>query len=149
MAINERAPVVARGEIEIEAPAGVVWELMSGIDQWPTWNPEIRSARLEGTLAAGSTFKWRAGPGEITSTLREVRPPEWIEWTGTTFGIRAVHVWRVRAAGPSTIAATEESWEGLPVRLLRGQSQRRLDAAISSGLQLLKSEAERRAKEGI
>lgn len=142
MAINERAPVVGRGEVRIDAPADTVWRLMSDIDGWPTWNPGITAAKLEGPLAPGSRFRWRSGPGEITSTLRAVKERSLIEWTGSTFGVRAVHVWRLRADGGATIASTEESWEGIPARLMRGRSQRTLDAAITSGLGLLKAAAE-------
>jgi hypothetical protein len=68
-----------------------------------------------------------------------------MEWTGSTLGIKAVHVWRIRPSGAGVIATTEESWEGLPVRLFRGRSRKTLGAAIESGLQRLKAEAERLA----
>ena len=118
---------------------------MSTVSEWPRWNPEISTAELEGPLAPGSTFRWRAGPGVITSVLREVRPAELLEWTGRTFGVRAIHVWHVRPDGDGTIVKTEESWEGLPAQLFRGRSKRTLDASIASGLALLKAEAERQA----
>jgi hypothetical protein len=145
MAINERAPVVGRSEIRIDAPAPVVWTVMSTIQDWPLWNPDIAAAELQGPLQPGSTFRWRSGPGEITSVLRDVQPGEVLEWTGSTFGIKAVHVWHIRPDGDGTVAATMESWEGLPARVLRGWSKRTLDAAIATGLAALKAEAERRA----
>lgn len=145
MAINGQAPVIGTSEVRIDAPASVVWTVMSTIGDWPLWNPEITAAELQGPLQPGSTFRWRSGPGEITSVLREVRPGELLEWTGRTLGIKAVHVWQIRSDGDGTVATTMESWEGLPARLLRGRSQRTLDAAIATGLVLLKAEAERRA----
>lgn len=145
MAINRQAPVVGASEIRIDAPAPVVWTVMSTIDDWPLWNPEIVAAELQGPLEPGSTFRWRSGPGEITSVLREVRPGELLEWSGSTFGIKAVHVWQIRSEGDGTVAATTESWEGLPARILRGRSKRTLDKAIATGLALLKAEAERQA----
>lgn len=66
-----------------------------------------------------------------------------LEWTGSTFGVRAIHVWRLRSDGDGAIVETEESWEGIPARLFRGRSQRALDDAIASGLGLLKDAAER------
>ncbi len=147
MAIDANAPVVGTRDIRVDAPPAVLWDVMSAIDDWPSWNPEIKSARLGGPLAPGSTFRWRAGPGEITSTLREVRPGELIEWTGRTFGVTAIHVWRIRPDGDGSVVTTEESWDGLPARLFRRPSQRRLDAALESGLHLLKAEAERRVRQ--
>lgn len=143
MAINEQAPVIGRGEVRIDAPVDVVWRLMSDIEAWPRWNPDITSARLDGALAAGTRFRWRSGPGEITSTLRAVETGSMLEWTGSTFGVRAIHVWRLRSDGDGAIVETEESWEGIPARLFRGRSQRALDDAIASGLGLLKDAAER------
>jgi hypothetical protein len=145
MAINEHAPVTARSEIRIAAPPEIVWQLISRIAEWPSWNDEIKSAELDGPLAPGSRFRWRSGPGQIASTLRDVTVGEALEWTGTTFGIRAIHVWRIRPDAEGSVAVTEESWEGLPVRLLRGRSQKALETAIESGLRRLKAEAEQRA----
>lgn len=124
MAINERAPVVSKAQVTVNAPASIVWETISTIDEWPRWNKDIRSAKLEGPLAPGSTFRWRSGPGEITSTLREVRPSELIEWEGRSFGVRAIHLWRLRPEGDDTVVEGEESWDGAPVRLFRGKSQK-------------------------
>lgn len=101
MAINPNAPVVGVGEVRVQAPPPVVWTIMSTISEWPRWNPEISTADLVGPLASGSTFRWRSGPGAITSVLREVRPDELIEWTGRTLGVSAIHVWRI----PSRIAS--------------------------------------------
>jgi hypothetical protein len=67
-----------------------------------------------------------------------------LEWTGTSFGIKAIHVWRIRPDGDRSVVTTEESWEGLPARLFRGRSQKTLEGAVESGLRLLKAEAERR-----
>jgi len=143
--IDSAAPAVARGEIDIAAAPEVVWGVLSDIDGWPGWNPDIASAELDGELAPGSTFRWKAGPGTIKSTLRHVDPPREIGWTGKTFGINAVHVHRLEQRGDSTRVISEESWGGLPVRLLRRRMQKTLQKALDEGLQPLKAEAERRA----
>jgi hypothetical protein len=85
-------------------------------------------------------FRWKAGPSSLTSTLQVVDPPREIAWTGTTMGIRAV-----QASDVGTLARSEESWEGLLPRLLKGYSRRTLDKGIQSVLEHLKTEAERRA----
>ena len=136
------APVFAEGEIQIRADVQVVWDLMARIDDWPRWNPDIKSARLEGPLAEGSRFTWRSGPGTITSTLRSVRSRQEIGWSGRSLGITALHVWRLDSTPGGTVVRTEESWEGLPARLLRGWSHRTVKSAIDSGLRHLKGAAE-------
>jgi uncharacterized protein YndB with AHSA1/START domain len=37
--INEEAPVVGRSEIEIDAAPEVVWDVLTAIERWPSWNP--------------------------------------------------------------------------------------------------------------
>ena len=72
-------------------------------------------------------------------------PPNEIAWTGTTIGIKAVHLFRFQANDGGTLAHSEESWEGLLASLLKGYSRKTLDKEIRSVLSHLKAEAERRA----
>ena len=144
MAINEQAPVVGRGEIEIAAAPEVVWDVLTAIDRWPSWNPQVKSMDMQGGLAEGTQFRWKAGPGTITSTIRSVEAPRLIAWTGRTLGIDAIHFWHLEARDGGTFVRTEESYEGLVARLGRRSLQKTLDRALDDGLQDLKTEVERR-----
>lgn len=97
MGINEKAPVVARMTREVHAPAERVWDLITGIDRWPSWNPAISEAHQRGPLVKGARFRWKAGPGTIVPTLESVDPPGSIAWSGKTMGIRAMHAWTCEA----------------------------------------------------
>jgi uncharacterized protein YndB with AHSA1/START domain len=145
MDINAYAPAVARGEIEVAAAPEIVWRVLTDIPNWPSWNPDVKSATLEGPLAAGTQFRWKAGPGTITSTLQDVEPPRRIDWTGSTFGIKAIHVHQLEQRDGTTLVRSAESWDGLVARLLRGSMTNRLQEALDSGLRHLKIEAERQA----
>ncbi|HZB35277.1 MAG TPA: SRPBCC family protein [Gaiellaceae bacterium] len=142
--INEAAPVVGASEIEIAAAPETVWDVLTTIDRWPTWNPDIKSMSMEGDVAAGSVFRWKAGPGTITSTIRRVEPPRLIAWTGKTFGIRAIHFYRLEPRDGKTFVRTEESFEGIIARLMRRSLQKTMDSALPDGLRYLKDEAEKR-----
>ena len=144
MDVNRNAPVVAADEIEIAASPGAVWDVLTDLESWPRWNPDVKSMSLDGGLEKGSVFRWRAGPGTITSTIQDVQPPTRIAWTGSTFGIKAKHVYRLEPRGDATHVQTEESYEGLVARLLRGSLQKTLEKGLSDGLRSLKAEAERR-----
>jgi hypothetical protein len=37
--INRQAPVVGTCEIEIAATTDVVWEVLTAIERWPSWQP--------------------------------------------------------------------------------------------------------------
>jgi uncharacterized protein YndB with AHSA1/START domain len=142
--INESAPVIGRSETEIDAPVETVWDVLTAVESWPAWNPDVKSVSSEGELAEGASFRWKAGPGTITSTIREIDAPRRIAWTGRTFGINATHVYRLEDRNGRTFARTEESYEGLVARVLHRSLQKTLDKALEQGLAHLKREAERR-----
>lgn len=143
--IDERAPVAAEREIEIAAPRETVWDVLTTIDAWPTWDPNVAWTSVDGEVVEGSRFRWKAGPGTITSTLERVEAPALIAWTGRTLGIDAVHVWRLESRNGSTLVTTEETYDGLVARVFRGRLQKTLENALESGLRNLKAEAERTA----
>jgi hypothetical protein len=145
MIINKRAPVMVVGEIEVAATPEVVWEVITAIEQWPTWNPDVKWVSLNGDVVEGTQFRWKAGPETIISTIHQVERLLILAWTGKTLGVNATHVWRMDAQNGHTIVRIEESWEGLMARIFRDSSQKMLETAIETGLQYLKAEAERRS----
>lgn len=120
--------------------------MLTDFERWPAWNPAVRAMSMRGPLAEGSVFRWKSGPGTITSTLRRVEPPRLVAWTGTTFGIRAVHVYTLEPRDGATFVRTQESFEGPVARLLRKPLQKALDRALPDGLRHLKAEVERRLR---
>lgn len=142
--IDESAPVVARSEVEIAAAPEVAWDVLTAIDDWPSWNPAVKSVSIEGGIDEGSVFRWKAGPGTITSTITDVEKPRRIAWNGTTFGVRATHVHTLEPSDGGTLVRSEESWDGVVARLFPGRLRKTLDSSLRDGLQHLKAEAERR-----
>ena len=142
--INRAAPVVGTSETAVAAVRDVVWDVLTGIEQWPSWNPDVKSVSMHGALAEGAEFRWKAGPGTITSTLEHVEAPRRVAWSGTTLGLKAMHVYALEARDGITLVRTEESYDGLVARLFRVRLQKTLDGALESSLRHLKAEAERR-----
>jgi hypothetical protein len=142
--IDRGAPVLGTSETEVDAKPELVWDVLTRIDRWPVWNPDVRSVSMAGGLAEGSEFRWKAGPGTIRSTLERVEPPGLISWSGKTLGIEARHVYVLQPRNGKTVVKTEETYDGLVARLFRGRLQKTLDHALESGLRHLKAEAERR-----
>lgn len=142
--INEQAPVIGSSEIEVAAAPEVAWNVLTAIGRWPSWNPAVKSISFEEGIGEGSEFRWKAGPGTITSTIQDVDPPRRIVWTGSTFRIRAIHVHTFEPRAGGTLVRTEESYDGLVARLFHRRLQKTLDTALDNELQHLKAEAERR-----
>jgi len=143
--INRGAPATAAGEKLIHADPETVFSVISAIDEWPLWNPDVKSAVLEGPVERGTVFRWKAGASSLRSELEVVDPPDEIAWTGRTMGITAIHIFRFEARDGGTLATSEESWDGLLPRLLKGWSSRTLQKGIEDVLSHLKAESERRA----
>ena len=145
MEVDRNAPVIAHSEAEIAADPATVWEVLTSVNAWPNWNPDVKSASISGDFAPAARFQWKAGPSTIKSTVQEVEAPERAAWTGKTLGIRAIHVHRLEAHDGSTTVHSDESWDGLLPKLLRSSMQKTLQRGNDAGLQHLKAEAELRA----
>jgi hypothetical protein len=143
VSINENAPIVAKLKIEINADPETVWNILTDIEAWPKWNPDVKEAILQGELKPGTQFKWKAGPGNIISVLQNIEPPNLIAWTGKTMGINAVDVFKIKPINGKTVVEEEESWEGLISRVMHGRLQKILEKSLKSGLESLKAESER------
>lgn len=141
--IARDAPVSSSSEGLIDAPIERVWAVLTAVEEWPSWNPDVRSASLDGPFAEGATFRWKAGPATITSQIEHVERPRLVAWTGRTLGIRAIHVWRLEEQDGRTRVRSEESYDGLVARLFRGRLQTTLDSALADGLRYLEAEAVR------
>ena len=143
MDADRNAPVFSEGRIDVAATPERLWDIMADFEDWPSWNEDVDSVRLQGPVAQGTVFRWKAGPSRIVSTLRIVERPTTIGWTGRAMGIDAIHTWRFERSPDGAIAIMEESFSGPVAKLLRRRLQRQLDATTRKGLEMLKAAAER------
>ncbi|MET7862815.1 SRPBCC family protein [Micromonospora taraxaci] len=145
--IDVSAPVVSRHSVTVTASADTVWRILTDIDAWTTWLPEVPYARVEtpGPLAPGSVFRWSAAGMEIESTILQVRPQERLVWRGHgdgPDGVLGVHVWALTPAGDGVEVSTEESFAGPPVDADSASFQEGLDTTLARWLDRLKRTAE-------
>jgi uncharacterized protein YndB with AHSA1/START domain len=91
--VNPEAPAIATVDVLINAPIETVWEVLSDFQNWPIWNKSVLKMQVDGPVEAGTSFEWIGDGWKIASRLEEVDPPKRIAWSGSTLGIRAVHVW--------------------------------------------------------
>lgn len=145
--IDRSAAVVSRHSVTVTASADTVWRILTHIDAWTTWLPDISYARVEtpGPLASGSVFRWSAAGMEIESTVVQLRPLERLVWRGYgggPDGVLGVHVWAFTPAGNGVEVSTEESFAGPPVDADPATFQAGLDTTLAMWLQRLKATAE-------
>jgi hypothetical protein len=120
-----------------------VWTVLSDLQRWPDWYEDVGTMRIEGPLAPGTRFTWKAGGMTIRSELVEVRPPRRIAWTGRALGLSAIHVWQLDPAEAGTQVTTAESFEGFLPRLLPGLMRRTLEKTLDTSIKLLRKACER------
>lgn len=143
METSTRAPAFARHEILVRAPAEKVWRLLSDIDHWSAWQPDIPRARLDGPLAPNTVFRWKSGGSSVVSVIQEVVAHRRLGWTGKAMGARARHLWVLEPRGDEVMVRTEESFEGWIVVLLKAMMQKTLDTSLQAWLRHLKEAAEK------
>lgn len=140
--INNNAPVKCSKSITINASSEKVWEVMTNIDSWATWQTDISKPKLNGELKPETTFDWKTGGAKIHSTLHTVDPNKHFGWTGTTFGMFAIHNWTLTDFKGQTKVSVDESMEGFFAMLFQKSFNKNLEKGMQNWLNLLKQECE-------
>ena len=141
--INNNAPVKCNKSITITASSKKVWDILTSINNWDSWQTDISNPKLNGKLKPNSTFDWKSGGAKIHSTLHTVDPFKQLGWTGKTFGMFAIHNWTITEKEGRTVVSVEESLEGFFAKLLKKSFSKSLEKGMQNWLDLLKQECEK------
>ena len=145
--IDRDAPVIARHQIDINAPLDTVWQLQTNVNNWPAWQTDITAARLDGPFEPGNSFTWTSYGFTVTSTIYIAEDHSRTLWGGAAQGIMGTHQWRF-AQGPAGVhVITTESWAGGPVDADPTGMQTILDNTLTAWLTRLKQKAESSARD--
>lgn len=134
-------------EVEIDAPASTVWQVLTDFEAYPEWNPFIR--QINGTAATGDqlTVKMVAGKTAVTfsPTVLAVQPERELRWKGILLmpGIfDGEHAFVIEVLGENKVKMTQkELFNGLLVPL-SGSLLDDTEAGFRAMNQALKSRAE-------
>jgi hypothetical protein len=140
--INDNAPVKIEKRIEIEVPLEIVWEILTDINKWSEWNPNVKKAKLKGELLSGTSFDWIRDGAKITSTIHTIEPFRLFGWSGKAFGSYGIHNWKLENKNGTTEVISVESMEGLLMNIFRGFMKNNLETYMINWLNSLKREAE-------
>ena len=141
--INNNAPVKCSKSITIDASSAKVWNVMTNINNWSSWQTDISKPALNGELKPGSTFDWKTGGARIHSTLHTVEPFQNFGWTGKSLGMLAIHNWTLNEIKDQTQVSVDESMEGFFAKLFKKSFNRNLENGMQNWLNLLKKECEK------
>jgi len=115
---------VIRADVEIEATAERVWEVLTAFAAYWEWNPSVRAA--EGSAAAGTWLKlrvtvWRGVTLPLRVKITHAEAPRELRWVGTAgtpLLFRGEHSFRIELAGNGHVRLRqEERFTGLLVPL--------------------------------
>ena len=140
--IDRDAPVIARHQIDINAPLDTVWQLQTNVNGWPAWQADITAARLDGPFEPGNSFTWTSYGFTVTSTIYAVADRARTLWGGAAQGLTGTHEWVYTQTPAGTHVATHESFSGQPVHADITGMQSTLDKSLSAWLGHLKATAE-------
>lgn len=75
--------------IRIDAPAGLVWEVLTDVERYGEWNPFTPQVRTDFRIGSPAHLLVKMGPAKvrITETVSAFEEPRLIAW-GKTFGAR-------------------------------------------------------------
>ncbi|MGY1666646.1 SRPBCC family protein [Geodermatophilus sp. SYSU D00696] len=137
-----------RETIDVETPAGRVWEVLLDVERWPEWASTVTAVRRldDGPLAVGSRARVeqpRIPPTEYVVT--ELEPGRSFTWVATGPGVRttARHVVEDLGAGGTRVTLSVE--QAGPVGAVVGRFYRRLtDRYLAAEAEGIKARSEGR-----
>ena len=133
-----RPPIVVRNETVIAASAERVWDLLTDVGGWPSWYRACRWVRVEssgnassGRAARPTSFRWKAHPVELRSTVVASERPHSFAIVADALGLHAERMFTLRPTpdGQSTVVVSHETQVGLVAWLGRAFLAPRLRAA--------------------
>lgn len=142
--VNSNAPVKCSKSISINADSKKVWDILTDINNWASWQSEIKNPKLNGELKPKTTFTWKTGGAKIQSTLHTVISEKEFGWTGKTFGMFAIHNWALTVQDGKTIVSVDESMEGFLAKLFKKAFNKNLERGMLYWLEQLKKQAEKK-----
>jgi uncharacterized protein YndB with AHSA1/START domain len=129
---------VVRNETVIAASAERVWDLLTDVEGWPSWYQACRWVRVEssgdastGRAARPTSFRWKAHPVELRSTVVASVRPHSFAIVADALGLHAERMFTLRLTpdGQSTVVVSHETQVGPVAWLGRVLLAPRLHAA--------------------
>ena len=144
----EAIPLRVESRAGIQAPPDIIWEVLSDIDNWPSWNPIYPKA--SGRLGIGQQLDLTlALPGlpqrHLTPYVADWVPETQILWTERFMGglVKTVRFIEIEKLGPaSAILANGELVDGLLAELWLHKRRRAMKAGFAAMSEAVRQKAE-------
>lgn len=107
--------------VEVDAPADVVWAIMSDVERWPEWTASVSTVRRldDGAFRIGSRARVKQPKfPEMAWTVISLEPGRSFEWETLTTGARTAGTHTVEPAGSGSRVTLGIRQTGLMGKLL-------------------------------
>jgi hypothetical protein len=117
--------MVVEESIQIRGSIEQVWGTFTDLTCWVDWNTVLKGVASSQTevMSEGNRFKCCmrpfAFPIYFEPTIEGIDPYKRIVWTGSKYGIRAVHEWFFRQHEKGVEVVSKETFTGLPILAFR------------------------------
>ena len=140
--INQTASTRDSQSTIVNAPIEKVWEVLIDVENWKSWNPDIKKVKVS-KIEEGASFKMQTlKSGDFVSRFEKISKPDVISWTSRWAWIKAIQVWTLEKTEEyQTIVTVEESMQGFLIPLFI--SHYRLHFSLINWLSHLKEEVEK------
>lgn len=108
-----KPPIEVHNQAVIPAPMDRVWDLLTDVERWPSWYRACRWVRVV-RAARPVSFRWKAHPLEISSTVVACERPHSFSFVADAKGIHAERTFTLRPSpdGVGTIILSHETQIG-------------------------------------
>jgi len=132
----------------VQAPAEIVWEVVSDFETWHQWNPLYHKA--EGQMKIGTTLTLEQHlPGQpatvIAPIVQDWVPYEQLHWRSSRMGgfVTAIRYLEIENMGPqNSTFSNGELFMGLLLRFISREERRQLRAAFTQMGEAVRDRAE-------
>ncbi len=119
MDINRQAPAYHHTDLFIDAPADLVYSILTQIEYWPKWQAGVRIISPPDEILPGAGFKWTDGGMQISSRIIQTDAPCRLEWQSRSMWIRACVRWDIEEEAEGALVHFEQSIEGFGAILMQ------------------------------
>lgn len=142
----ENSVFFVHNEIEINASAETVWNIIIQAETWPEWYEGAFSVKVKdsqnGILEDGSYFSWKTMGLNFTSVVKEFVPYERLSWESYRKVIKGYHAWLIIPTPNGVRLITDESQHGFLAYMQKAFQPKKLHRLHDIWLRKIKEKAE-------
>lgn len=152
MTVDPNAPVYSEKTIDIQAAPETVWRILSNIDEWRAWQPNVSESKLQGNLTASSTINWKCDGSKRNSIIDEVETTSKLAMSWKGLGMNAAHRWDLERVHTEEATVTritaKQSRSGWLVGFTKKKHETQVEQAVDTWLKKLKERSETQVERG-